>query len=111
MISRTKGNNAILSNKNTFLVRNIVVVDQVVKLICQGFTTKEPFFNYPLDSSKLDITFVQNMDARLIVLNLSDVAYKVVLMPFNDGFVSYPMMHSFMPIVGDLMFSQLILKH
>ncbi|KAK6493020.1 hypothetical protein HHUSO_G2484, partial [Huso huso] len=94
MISVNTGDNAILVDQNIFLVKNIIVVDDVTSLVCQKFSVKVPFFQYPVDSLKINIAFVKDPQHYIVHLPVPDISAKVVLLPYNDGFVAFPLNHT-----------------
>lgn len=94
ILSITKPDNAILigNNLDTYVIQNIIIHNNLRKIMCKKFTKKESFFMYPLDSCRLNITYVSNLGQNIVQLDPFDITAKVVLLPFNDGFVSTPML-------------------
>ena len=54
-VSIHQGDSGVLVDEDIFVVRNIVVVNEVAGIICQKFHFKESFFQYPLDSVQVHI--------------------------------------------------------
>ena len=94
IISSQQGNNAVMFQNNIFQVRNVATVNKSIILICQKFGSKEPFFQYPLDSSKLNVVVVRNLEQDLVHFPTEEISAKVVLLPYKDGYVSIPVIHT-----------------
>ena len=77
------------------VIKNIIIYDELRRLVCQKFTSRESFFTYPfMDSWRLNISFVSNLEERTVELDPSLTSGKVVLLPFNDAFISFPLLQS-----------------
>ena len=66
----------------------------VPRLLCQKFNSTQSFFHYPFDSLRLKIALVKDLSPDLLDLGLADISYKVVLLPYRDGFVRLPLAHT-----------------
>lgn len=93
-LSVKTGDNSIHVNGNIFVTRNIVIVNQVIQLICQKFDSSEAFYHYPTDSRNINIKFVKHLSNNLLVLELTDISEKVVLLPYRNGHVAIPVIHT-----------------
>jgi len=91
------GNNCILTTDATpVLVRNILMSNGIIVLMCEKFSTVEDDFTYPLPSSKLGIYKVCGQTADLFAVPVSAFARKCLLLPLGvhtDNFVVFPLLH------------------
>ena len=89
-LSTKAGDNAIIANNCTYVIKNIITCNYHRYLVCQKFTSRASFFNYPLNSELINIALVDGLERDLVCLKPSDVS-KAVLLPYKDKFVSIPM--------------------
>ena len=94
VLSTKRPDNAVLNDNNTYIIKNIIIYDDLRRLVCQKFTSRESFFTYPLDSCRLNISLVSNLEEHTVELDPSLISGKVVLLPFNDAFISFPLLQS-----------------
>lgn len=86
-------NNAVLVGHTTYKIENIVLIDGCTYFVSKQFKYKSAFFTNPVDSLMLDIAFVRELCDDIILLSERNVQNKVVLLPYKDGFVTYPLNH------------------
>lgn len=87
-----QGYNVIIINNTVLIVQNVVVVNGMVRLICQRFTERVPFFEYPTNSLDLKIATVNNLCVDLIQVSLpNDDIMKAVLLPHAGHFLCLPL--------------------
>lgn len=79
---------------------SIVVIENIVHkkphavLICREFLEKRNFYSSPfIDSSSLHIYMISNLSA-LKEKPVSNISAKMVLLPFKDKQVAFPLLHS-----------------
>lgn len=93
-ISCSAGNNCFEHSGRVALVKNILQSPSGrTYVVCQYFDKYKPFFDHPLDSSCLGIKMVSGLTDQLQVLSVTDVARKIILLPFRDCFVALPLLH------------------
>ena len=68
--------------------------DSEIFIVSQKFAGKRSFFEYPLDSSKLDIFRVGQVANDLIISPASLITTKYVLLPHHRGHVAMPVLHT-----------------
>ena len=69
--------------KNIYLIKNILCKEgEEVKLVCETYRKVEPFFTYPLCSSKLGIDEVSHASGHISIYPISDVKCKYVHLPY-----------------------------
>ena len=76
------------------LIRNIIQCAQGVFIMCSRFLSSAPYFTYPLDSTLLGIHKVSDPADATTVLDVSCVKTKCVLLPKDDFFVAFPLIHT-----------------
>ena len=92
MLATKQPDNVILINKDTYIIRNIVLHEEKHKCVCTRFDQKESFFNYPLDSQDINISLVGGLSDNLEIFDIEDITTKVVLLPYKRRHsVSIPM--------------------
>ena len=94
IIGTKQGDNALYIDGNLFIVKNVVAIHQDVRLLCQKFNSTQSFFHYPVDSLRLKIALVKDLSPDLLDFGLADISSKVVLLPYRDGFVCLPLVHT-----------------
>lgn len=91
-LSIKRPDNVVQINGEICIIRNIVIYDNTRHIICQKFRKKQPFFKYPLDSSKLNILSVCDLQQRILQFSPEDITAKIVLLPLNDRYIAIPML-------------------
>ena len=97
-LSLKQGNNCILARGKVGIIRNILSPSEKSNeriLIVENFRNLENFYTVPLPSSDLRIFQVCHLSGDMIAVNMEEVNCKCVLLPYRDGFVSVPLIHSF----------------
>jgi hypothetical protein len=92
-IKLTKGNNfGLLSNGNVIEIKDFLDDGLAVGLV---FTDPSSFYTEPLDSMKVfGISYVSQQETELTVFRTSEIISKLYCIPFEDGFVMIPILHS-----------------
>jgi hypothetical protein len=95
-LSVFQGDNCVLIGNKMAIVRNILCDDaQNDKFVVyEEFLHAESFFEYPLQSKDLRIFKVSDMSGEFKCCKLLDITCKCVLLPFQDSFVSIPLLHT-----------------
>ncbi|KAK6186492.1 hypothetical protein SNE40_008521 [Patella caerulea] len=93
-ISTKEGDNALYIGQHIYIVNNILLLNEAVMLVCRKFTSRASFFHCPLDSLDIGIAFVSKLNKRYVVFQLSEITAKAVLLPYQNGFVSFPLIHT-----------------
>ena len=77
------------------VVENIILTKESCKLIiCRQFLEKSNFYSSPfLNSCSLDVYLVSNLSA-LQEKSISDISTKMILLPFRNKQVAFPLLHS-----------------
>ena len=83
-----KPDNAFLIGENTYIINNIICHGNARQCVCQKFRERGSYFLYPFDSL---ISLVSHLSEHLHLVDVADIATKVVLLPFNERYVSIPM--------------------
>ena len=96
-------NYAILTNQrdssvsvgeDIFQVKNILVDGTEPTIVCWKFSRSASFFEYPVDSREIGIyIFGEFSNRRLYHFPATAIVSKVVLLPFKDGYVAFPLNH------------------
>ena len=97
-LSLKQGNNCILARGKVGIIRNILSPSEKSNeriLIVENFRNLENFYTEPLPSSDLRIFQVCHLSGDMIAVNMEEVNCKCVPLPYRDGFVSVPLIHSF----------------
>lgn len=93
MLATYPPDNAIQVDRDFYVVRNIIKVHGQIMLVCQRFQRKQDFFSYPVHSMDLDIAYATDLDDILTSFSLREVDSKLVMMPMDNGYVCYPLIH------------------
>lgn len=78
-------------------VVNIVTIDGVAMIVYEEFRNISNFFEYPLNSSDLDIFKVSQLSGTLSTMPIVNVKRKCICLPcFSDGeaYIIFPLLHS-----------------
>ena len=96
VVSKNERDHGISVDGVTFIIFNIVHVHDSgkIQLLGRKFCSYHSFYNYPIDSKKLHIYFVKHLGADMSIIDPADVSCKVILLPYDDGYVSIPVIHS-----------------
>lgn len=76
------------------IVRNIIHCRKGVFVMYSLFHDSGLFFTYPCDSVKLGVQVVSNVCDEICVASIDQVELKYVMLPHNDGYVIYPLLHT-----------------
>lgn len=74
------------------ITRLIDTNEQVI--IGYKFLSKQPFYENPLKSSKLNIYIVQNKSTDLQCWKITDIHFKVMILVSNDQHIAMPLIHT-----------------
>ena len=79
---------------SVIVVENIIITKQSKKIIiCREFLEKKNFFGSPfIESSSLHIYLVSKLSG-LTEKPVSDIAAKMILLPFQNKQVAFPLIH------------------
>lgn len=89
----SQGDNVVMVGENIFLIRNIVSDGDIVSLVCQRFSNKEPFYHYPLNSLEIKIALVKNLDHDLVLIPTTEQIVKGIMLPYENKFVCFPQIY------------------
>lgn len=77
------------------IVKNIFeCVDHGLFVVYKAFTKLGDFFSYPMPSHVLDIHKLDELGEELLVATIFEIEKKYVLLPAEDDFVAFPILHS-----------------
>lgn len=83
------------TDKNVYILRNIVKQERRVMLVCNKFQEIGDFYTYPLPSSRLGIVIVSQIDDERVVVPLHSVHAKCWFMTYSDdSFLCVPLLHT-----------------
>ena len=70
-------------------------------LYAKHFVIRKNFFTYPVQSSRLDIWSVSHVNEQLLLYDPTDITAKVVLLPYTNNFISFPLLQAWVsnPII------------
>ena len=71
-----KPDNVVLIGSNTYIIRNIIIHNNLKKSICSKFQTKDSLFVYPFDARKLNIASVSNIRDDLEQFDSREISAK-----------------------------------
>jgi hypothetical protein len=70
-------------------IHNIVKdINNLVLIIGKEFTSYSPLYNYPIQSSDMDIFIVSDLLPEFKMWPVENISAKCIVLPFNDKFVS-----------------------
>jgi len=93
-VIKTTNRDSCIKIKNKFvLVENIIVDRGVEYFVGRDYRCKESFFEYPFDSTELDIFVVSNLSLTVKHFQRVESVQKYVRLPFHDKFVVIPLLH------------------
>ena len=90
----SQGNDAVLVNKDIFIIQNVIVVNGTVGLICRKFRTRDALYDYPIDSRDINISLVRDLGHQLMHIDMGLIDAKIILLPMQNGFAAFPMIHT-----------------
>lgn len=93
LISVYSGNNCVNFGGRIALVRNILAMNNQTMFVFQMFCDVVDFFVYPTESSRFGIYKVSHLDSHMHVCRLSNFTNKMVLLPYSDCYVVFPLIH------------------
>lgn len=74
----------MLRNKTVIQISNIIVLHgNTPALFGSMFSHHEKFYDYPCDSTNLDIFLATEMSSQLTIINVQDVLCKCFVIPTN----------------------------
>ena len=76
------------------LIQNIIRCETGVYIVYKKFLSQGALFQYPLDSSKIDIHEVSNIGPDLHTVNIEAIIGKYVLLPTGRGYAALPVIHT-----------------
>jgi hypothetical protein len=66
----------------------------LVLIIGKEFTSYSPLYNYPIQSSDIDIFIVSDLLPEFKIWPVENISAKCIVLPFNDKFVSMSLIHT-----------------
>lgn len=97
-IHREADNYLLMTDGNIVKVVNIVSqISNKGFILGYCFETKEPFFKKPIDSSKLDIFTVNNLNNNLKSWSVDNIKCKCMILKvnYNNKTVAFPLLHTY----------------
>jgi hypothetical protein len=95
-LTTTHPNSICCLRDGSIVVISHIVFSNTVEcmiIVCREFLKKEDFFSAPfIESSKLGIYLVSNL-SEVHARRVSDISKKIVLLPFRNEHVAFPMLH------------------
>jgi len=97
-IHREADNYLLMTDGN--IVKVVNIVSQISNngfILGYSFKTKEPFFKKPVDSSKLDIFTVNNLNNNLKSWSVDNIKCKCMILKvnYNNKTVAFPLLHTY----------------
>lgn len=84
----------MLRNKTVMQISNIIVLHgNTPALFGSMFSHHEKFYDYPCDSTNLDIFLATEMSSQLTIIDVQDVLCKCFVIPIFDKFAIFPLLH------------------
>ena len=77
-------NNCVRINNKVALVQNIIKFGQTIHIVFVRYTVKRELFDYPMQSSLLDIHIVAGIRNNIETANISQVTGKYMLLPLEN---------------------------
>jgi len=74
-------------------VRNLLDINSGTFVVFQKFTDLSPCYTYPVDSTKLEVYKVADLDKELNVAPLESICRKYVILSWTDQTVVIPFIH------------------
>lgn len=90
------GDSCFRIHNDIALVENIVLHEGFYHVMYRSYTRRETFFNYPVDSTEVDILVVSGLSTNLKCARLNGNLSKFVRIPLceiRDTFVVFPLLH------------------
>jgi len=77
------------------LVRNVVKLNDELYIVYANFKKIRHFFEYPVQSSKVDIFYVSEINQDLMLSLTKDIECKCICLPDEDGYnyLVVPLLH------------------
>lgn len=85
----------LLKNGDVAIIHKKTLTSAGIIYRAKVFQEKNGFFDYPLDSQVLDIFCVNTLSEEVITIDKRDMKKKMFLVPYGNGFVVIPIIHSF----------------
>lgn len=76
-------------------IQNIVTNSENMFIMGKRFNSRTSLYQYPYDSLDLNISVVDNLSNIMEMWNIKHVSGKCLVYPYNDSFVSFPILHTF----------------
>lgn len=93
-VIKTTNRDSCIKIKNRFvLVENIIVDRGAEYIVGREYRCQESFFEYPFDSTELDIFMVSSLSMTVKHFQIVESVRKYVRLPFHDKFVVIPLLH------------------
>ena len=86
--------NCVKINGKVALVRNIFECHRGVYIMYEIFSSCEPFFHYPMNSSLLDIHKVKNPNSVIHIASVHEIEGKYILLSNENTCVALPIIHT-----------------
>ena len=81
-------------NSKIFILKNIVIEEEIPYLIMQEYCSKEPMFEFPISSEDLGIYKLSNLGTDYTVEKLSNITCKYILVPCSNYVYGVPLLNS-----------------
>ena len=88
-------NNCIQVGNKVGIAQNIIRSSSGIYIIHKRFSSYEPLFDYPADSTQLGIYRVSHLGNTLHVNGINNVCYRCVSFSHKDKYAVIPLLHSF----------------
>lgn len=95
IVKTSKRDCCIKIGDEVVLIENFFVDGGTEYVAGRQFVCKEPFFAYPFDSRELGIYKVSQLAKSLKFFVMEEHVQKYVRLPFQNGFVVVPLLHSY----------------
>lgn len=83
-----------LKDNQILEIFNFATCNQLIVILGKLYKRTQPFFIIPCSSALVDITFIELKSNNLCIFSTSDVKKKVIVLPFENKLVCFPLLHN-----------------
>lgn len=94
VINTSERDRCVRMNNKIVLIQNIIVFEDEEYIVCQEYRHIAKFFDYPIDSIELGISFVSDLSPNMMCFKINTSMQKCVRLPLEVGFVVIPLLHA-----------------
>lgn len=92
----SKADSYCFTDHHIFQIEKIAFIKLTKETLIYGkyFTNSISFYNYPFDSTRLNIHQVSNLSDEIKMFSITEVKGKCILLPFGKNWVAMPILHT-----------------